>query len=177
MRTLHLLRHAKSDWSDPSLRDFDRPLSKRGRKAAPRIATEMHELGIKPDLVISSSSLRTRQTWDLVRPLLFPDGHAGPEEVRFSRALYLAAPEQLLEIAKNVDSRITSLMLIGHNPGMENLADILAGSRSDEPSLQMLQEKFPTAALACFEFDIEDWSELAPGTGKLVRFLTPRSLD
>ena len=177
MRSLHLLRHAKSDWSDPSLRDFDRPLNKRGRKAAPRIAAEMRELGLAPELVLCSSAVRTRETWELVAPLLYDEDHPGPQEVRFSRSLYLASPAKLLEIAQHAESCFSSLLLIGHNPGMEHLADQLAGPESDPLLLQTLREKFPTAALACFEVDIAEWSQLALGKAKLKRFLTPRSLD
>ena len=177
MRSLHLLRHAKSDWSDPSLRDFDRPLNKRGRKAAPRIAAEMREFGLAPELVLCSSAVRARQTWDLVVGPLYGGDDGRPQEVRFSRSLYLASPAKLLELIQRVESGFSSLLIIGHNPGMEHLADQLAGPESDPLLLQTLREKYPTAALACFELDIAEWSQVAPGQAKLVRFLTPRSLD
>ena len=108
---------------------------------------------------------------------LYSDDEGGPQEVRFSRSLYLASPAKLFELIQRVESGFSSLLIIGHNPGMEHLADQLAGPESDPLLLQTLREKYPTAALACFELDIAEWSQVAPGQAKLVRFLTPRSLD
>lgn len=172
MKTLALFRHAKSDWSDPRLGDFDRPLAPRGIKAAPRMARAMKGLGLAPDLVLCSEALRTRQTWDLAAPEI---GAAARLVVR--RALYLAAPGELLEAVRGVEPETETLMLIGHNPGMENLAAALAGPDSDPAAVQRMGRKFPTAALAVLTFEIAAWRNAAPGTGRLTHFLQPRDLD
>ena len=172
MKTLALFRHAKSDWSDPRLEDFDRPLAPRGIKAAPRMAKEMKKLGLAPDLVLCSEAVRTRQTWDLAAPEI----GATPRLV-VQRRLYLAAPGELLEAVREVGPEAETLMLIGHNPGMENLAAVLAGPESDPTAFRRLAKKFPTAALAILTFEIATWRDAGPGTGTLTHFIQPRDLD
>ena len=172
MKTLALFRHAKSDWSDPRLGDFDRPLAPRGIEAAPRMARAMKALGLAPDLVLCSEALRTRQTWDLAAPEL----GAAPRLVVL-RSLYLASPSGLLEAIREVGPETGTLMLIGHNPGTEHLAAVLAGPGSDPKALKRMGKKFPTAALAVLTFEIATWQHAAPGTGRLSHFLRPRDLD
>ena len=171
MKTLLLLRHAKSSWDDPSLVDFDRPLSSRGLKAAPRMGEYLREEGFLPEIVLCSASRRTRQTWDLVKAQL----HTDPE-VRFQRSLYLADPAQLLmEIHVQMRSADTILM-IGHNPGTQTLARRLAG-QGDEEQLLAMSRKFPTAALAVLTCPADDWSAVTRGSCTLERFIRPRDLD
>lgn len=172
MKTLGLLRHGKSDWSDPSLEDFERPLAPRGTKAAPRMGKAMKALGLVPDLVLCSAARRTRETWDLVAPRL-----GGTPRVSLSRGLYLAGPPALLKAIREVGPEVETLLMIGHNPGLENLAALLAGPDSEPRLLTKMGKKFPTGALAVLAFEIDTWREAAPGAGRLIRFVRPRDLD
>jgi len=174
MLTLLLLRHAKSDWDNPALADYDRPLAKRGRKAAPRMGAEIAALGLHPDIVLCSSAARTRETLSLVLPKLA----GAPPAVVYDDAIYMGTPSDLLTALRGLAPRAPApqtAMIVGHNPGMEELAELLV-SRGDEHSLELMDEKFPTCALAVFTFDAEGWADIAPGTGTLTRFITPAQL-
>jgi phosphohistidine phosphatase len=167
MKTLFLLRHAKSSWDDPGLADHDRPLAPRGKRAANAIAEHLRDEGVAPELVLCSSSQRTRETLERIAPAL------GDEvRVEIERELYAASPDRLLERLRAVDDDAESVMLIGHNPGIEQLALSLAG---DGEKLTDVRRKYPTAALATLEFDGR-WSELEPGTARLTDFVKPKQL-
>lgn len=167
MKHLFLLRHAKSSWDDPGLADHDRPLAPRGNRAAKVIAEHLREERIAPELVLCSSSRRTRETLDRIAPAL------GDEvRVEVERELYAASADRLLERLRAVDDDVESVMLIGHNPGLEQLALSLAG---DGEKLADVRRKYPTAALATLEFDGR-WSELEPGTARLMEFVKPKQL-
>ncbi len=170
MKTLLLLRHAKSSWDDASVGDYDRPLAERGRKAAPKIARELASRGWLPDTVLVSPALRTRQTWELVAAEL-PDA----PKATFPKTLYMAPPESLLQKLRRTPKRTDTLLMIGHNPGMEELAERLAGAGADAAALARLKEKFPTAALARFTFD-GGWPELDFGAARLTDLLRPKDL-
>lgn len=170
-RRLLLLRHAKSSWADPALDDFDRPLAKRGRDAAPLMAAEMARLGLVPDLAIVSPALRTRQTWALVAPALQP-----APDVTFEPTIYEAAAETILEAIARTPARVATLLIVGHNPGLEQLALHLAAGDSDAGAMTRLREKFPTGALAHLAFD-GDWQDLAAGAAGLIDFIRPSDLD
>lgn len=172
MRRLFLLRHAKSSWADPGLVDFDRPLNRRGREAAPRMGEYMREEGLLPDLVLCSAARRAQETWDLVSQEL---GKEAP--VKVQRGLYLATPSRLLTTINRQTPEVEALLLVGHNPGMETLTARLAGRDSKKKAVLSLQEKFPTATLAVFDCDIADWSDLEEGGGRLVHLVKPRELD
>lgn len=172
MKSLLLLRHAKSSWATPDLDDFDRPLNGRGEKAAPRMASYMRSQGLTPDLVLCSTAVRAQQTWDLVQRVL---GDSIP--VKHQRSLYLAAPSRLLEAIQDQADDVDRLLVVAHNPGMANLAVALAGPKSEPAARSALRAKFPTAALAVLTFNCDHWSEVAAGRGRLVDFATPRSLD
>jgi len=168
-RMIFLLRHAKSSWDDPSLPDHDRPLSKRGRKAAAAMREFLRSEKICPDLVWVSSARRTRETLEALRPF----DHAPKAEVK--PALYMASAQRMVELLRQAPEGARALLLIGHNPGLEELAVLLAGDgAADEPLVRRLREKFPTGALAEFNFD-GPWRRLGPGAGKLTRFVAPRS--
>ncbi len=171
MPTLMLLRHAKSDWSDPGLADFDRPLNKRGRRAAPLIGRYLRKQDLLPDLVLCSGARRARQTWELVSAKLRSE-----VPVRFLRSLYLAPPSRLLATLQRQPEEVERLMMVGHNPGMENLAAHLAGG-GDVALRARMQEKFPTATLAVFSFAAETWGGVASGGGELLRFVVARDLE
>jgi phosphohistidine phosphatase len=171
MKTLILMRHAKSAWDDPHQKDIDRPLSSRGKKSAPRMGAWLAAENHRPDVVLCSTAQRTRETLELLRPHL-PEG----VKVELSRVLYIAAPREMLtEIAK-VPAAAETVMLLGHNPGTASLAGLLAGS-GDEHALGDMHAKFPTAALAVLGFDVAKWSDVAPGNGRLLAFIRPRDLD
>jgi phosphohistidine phosphatase len=170
VRTLHLLRHAKSSWTDPSLGDHERPLAPRGRRAAMRVAHYANSHGIRPDLVLSSSALRARETLELLMPALGPGA-----EVRFDDDLYGANADELLGRVRAVNDRITSLLLVGHNPGLHDLATNLAGD--GEPlAKELLRARFPTGALAILDLRSTSWARLDPGGAYLVRLVLPREL-
>ena len=170
MLTLSLLRHAKSDWDDPSLKDFDRPLARRGQEAAPRIGAYMAREGLAPDHILCSPAVRARQTLDLVLPRL-----AGGPTVVYEDSFYLAAPSVLLARLRKIEAKVQHVLVIGHDPGMQGLALELAGDGESEP-LKALARKFPTAGLAVIGFKGRDWSRIGPGKGRLDRFVTPKSL-
>jgi len=179
MRQLLLLRHAKSSWDDPKLSDHARPLNVRGRQAAGAMARAMRELGLAPDLVLVSSARRTLQTLDALEPwdetpLIEP-----------MDALYLAPAIEMLEVLRRVQPVVRSLLLVGHNPGLHELALTLAGAQAATSGaahaatmnehVRRLAEGYPSGALA--EFSIASpWSELREGGAHLTRFLRPADL-
>ncbi|HEX6610982.1 MAG TPA: histidine phosphatase family protein [Hyphomicrobiaceae bacterium] len=169
MLTLYLFRHAKSAWDDPSLADFDRPLATRGESAAPAMAAYMKAKGLQPDLVLCSAARRTRDTWALMA------GTLGQPRTTYLDEIYEAEPSALATTIRRAPSDARRLMLIGHNPGLEDLAHGLIAS-GDRDGRKALAEKFPTAALAVIDFDIETWRDLAPATGRLTLFMTPKRL-
>jgi phosphohistidine phosphatase len=166
MKTLILLRHAKSSWEDPALGDFDRPLAKRGCRAAPLIGRLMAQRGWLPDIALVSPAVRARETWRLVSAEL-----PKPVETRFEQAIYMAAPDGLLALLRHTETP-GSVVLVGHNPGLEQCAALLAGPASDARALAAMREKFPTAALA--RFDVS--AGLAPGSAILTDFVRPKDL-
>jgi phosphohistidine phosphatase len=170
MRQLLLLRHAKSSWDDASVPDRDRPLNKRGLRAAAAMRTAMCNLGLAPDVVLVSTARRTMETLDALEPwddtpLIEP-----------MDSLYLASPMQLLAALHNVAETVRSVLMIGHNPGMHDLALSLVGAKTPASDAERaLAAGFPTGALA--EFVVAgSWWDLREGGGRLVRFLTPRML-
>jgi phosphohistidine phosphatase len=168
MHTLYLLRHAKSSWSDPSLPDQARPLAKRGRRDAKRIAKHLVRIGIEPELVLCSSAERTRETFELVRSAIGPTS-----KVSLEAELYAASSAELLERIHSVSEQVPSVMLIGHNPGVQDLALFLA---SEGAELERLETKFPTAALATLTIAKTPWRQLSRGDAALADFVVPKQL-
>jgi phosphohistidine phosphatase len=166
-RQLILLRHAKSDW--PDVPDHERPLAKRGRRDAPRIGRWLQEHGYRPGVVVCSDAQRTRQTWDLVAPEL-----GGSPAVRFEPRAYAASALTLLYLAQELPSQYQAAMLIGHNPGLSDLATSLAAPQASGQSVPPAIS-LPTAAVAVFEFP-GDWPSLSPGQTRLVSRITPGDL-
>lgn len=168
------MRHAKSLWDDPKLSDHARPLNARGRASVIAMRATMRELGLSPDLVLVSSARRTLQTlealgpWDDT-PLIEP-----------MDALYLASSVIMLDVLHNVAETVRSVLVIGHNPGLHEIAMILIGanaftSHQNDRMLAHLAEGYPTGALA--EFSVAgSWRALGEGGGRMIRFLTPRDL-
>ncbi|WP_448952674.1 SixA phosphatase family protein [Labrys neptuniae] len=163
-----LLRHAKSDYP-AGVSDHERPLAPRGQRDAPRMGREIARRGLLPDHVIASTARRTRETLSLI------EGSLGPHSLQFERAIYEAAPEAILRVIRGVVPEVGTLLIVGHNPGLEQLASFLtrgAGTVADP-----LSGKFPTAALAVLDFELDDWAEISGHQGSLALFLTPKMLD
>jgi phosphohistidine phosphatase len=169
VKRLWLLRHAKSSWDDPSLPDTDRPLAPRGRRAVELLAAHLAVSEVRPSVVLCSSSLRTRETLAAILSAL---GDA--LEIRIERALYGAGAAELLRRLRQVSNRTTSVMLIGHNPGIQDLA---LGLASSGPALASLREKFPTGALATVDVEVERWRDVDNGIAMATNLVTPRSLE
>jgi len=162
MKTLTLLRHAKSGWDAPVARDFDRPLNARGRKAARAMGREMRRLGLGFDLVLASPAVRVTETLTELA-----QGYGAAVETG------LAPVDLLLAMVRAADDGDARLLLVGHNPGMEQLALLLSGAG---PLRDEVAAKYPTAALAEIAFDIDHWRDAGPGKGRLERFIRPREL-
>ena len=170
MKTLTLLRHAKSGWDDPVTRDFDRPLNRRGRRAARAVGAEMRAQGLGFDRIVASPARRVVET---LQELAETYGRIEPA---FDERLYLAAPETLLDIIHATDEAIERLLLVGHNPGLERLALALSGD-SDSPLHGEIELKYPTGTVAEIALDVEGWWQVDAGMGRIVRFIRPRDLD
>ena len=162
MKTLLILRHAKSSWGDPALRDHDRPLNKRGKHDAPRMGKLLQYERLTPDLIVSSTAKRARKTAQKVADSC---GYHG--EVELTDSFYLARPDSYIQFLQHVPDEKDSVMVVGHNPGLESLLHLLTGH----------DERMPTAALAQIQFDISSWQERAhTPTGNLVNLWLPKEL-
>jgi phosphohistidine phosphatase len=161
-KRLLLLRHAKSSWDDPALADHDRPLAARGRTAAQLIGAHLRRERIPVSLVLCSSARRARETLELVDP---------PGEMQIEAELYGASRDQLLERVRQLPETSDSVMLIGHNPAIQELAACLAGDGGE-----LVEQKFPTGALATLTF-AGPWRALRPGGAELAAFVRPRELQ
>ena len=168
VRTVFLLRHGKSSWSDTAIADIDRPLAPRGRRASRLIAKYMRRKKIRPALVLCSPSRRTRQTLKAIESSL-----ENGVTVELVPELYAASETELLERLRTVPDSAASVMVIGHNPGLQDLALALA-SRGTE--LAQLREKFPTGALATLAVEGDSWASVGPGDAELVDYVVPRQL-
>jgi phosphohistidine phosphatase len=168
MKRVYLLRHAKSSWKDRSLADRDRPLARRGRRAAEAMAGHLEAAGVRPDLVLCSPALRTRETLERIEP-----GFGGEIELRVEEQLYGASEASLFDRLSALPEEIGSVMLIGHNPGLEELGLALA---SEGEGLVRMREKYPTGALATIELPADSWSRIERGSGHLVAYVRPADL-
>lgn len=171
VKTLTLLRHAKSGWDDAVARDFDRPLNPKGRRAAQTMGRELRRLGLSFDHVVASPAVRVEQTIDGVE-----SGYARALSPAYDRRIYLASAGSLLDVVRETDDEYAHLLLIGHNPGLEDLVLLLA---PDEPGTLRddVEEKYPTATLAELTFAVDCWAEVRERGGTLTRFIRPRDLD
>ena len=171
MKSLTLLRHAKSTWNDPVERDFDRPLNGRGRRAAHRMGQYLKDEALAFDQVVASPALRVQQTVAGIE-----DGYGAPLAPVYDRRIYMASASSLLELVHGLDDRYDRVLLVGHNPGLEDLVLTLvppnaAGLRDE------VEIKYPTATLAELRFDTDRWAGIAEHSGALARFMRPRELD
>ena len=168
MLTLRLLRHAKSSWDDDSLADHERPLSPRGVRDAKRIGKHLGTLPAPPDLVLCSSAVRTRQTLDLIKSSL------GGTAVHVEEGLYGASAGELLDRLRGLPEAARSALVIGHNPGIQDLTLDLA---APGPLLDAVSVKFPTCGLATLALGDRTWSSVSQGGAELVGFTIPRDLS
>ena len=166
MPRLYLLRHAKSDWGDDDLDDHERPLAPRGERAAVDIGDYLNGQGVRLDKVLVSSARRALDTWSLLGPRL-----DNPPQPEVARDLYLCGPGHLLARAQATDESVGSLMIVAHNPDLQQLTRMLAGPNV-RPSPEL--SKFPTCACACIELD--DWPSLSAGGSRLAWLITPKTL-
>ncbi len=164
-----ILRHAKSSWNEPGLDDFDRPLNDRGRTAAPIMGQVLASLNFAPDIILCSPSKRTRETLALIEPSIV----RAPKLIDFDERLYLAPASELMAILRKIDTPATAVLLIGHNPGLHNLLTqfTATGSSGD---VARAGEKLPTAAFALISFPGNTFHDIAPRTGHLETFITPK---
>lgn len=167
MHTLYLLRHAKSSWADPTLADRKRPLAPRGKRDAKRIAKHLAGHGVEPELVLCSTAERTRETLELIRSAL------PASTINLEDELYGATADSLLDRVRLVPETVASVMLIGHNPALQNLALELAASGVE---LERVRAKFPTAGLATLTVANTSWSELSPAQAVLAEWVVPKQL-
>jgi phosphohistidine phosphatase len=171
VKRLAIMRHAKSSWDDAALDDFNRPLNERGWKAARRMGRELAKRGLKFDLVLSSTAARTRETIDGVK-----ENYDFAAPIEFEPQLYGASEQVLLEIVRGLDEKIRTPLIVGHNPGLEQLVAGL--TRNDSSGLrERVAGKFPTAALAILEVPAKRWAEVELASGEVVELILPRELD
>jgi phosphohistidine phosphatase len=170
MLTLTLFRHAKSSWDTPDLDDRDRPLNARGTEAAAMMGAYFREKGLKPDLVLCSTSVRTRETLELAI------GNWGAEpRTKYESSLYLAEPINLLEQVRRSVATVRHLMIVGHNPGLQILGLELIGT-GDPTWIAALSRKLPTAGVVVLNFEGKSWRDVGPRKGHLAHFATPKIL-
>lgn len=167
LRRLVVLRHAKSVWPT-GVPDHERPLAPRGRRDAPAAGRALAEADCLPDLALCSTAVRARQTWELAA-----EQWGTPPPVRLDERLYGADVPELLEAVREVPDQVRTLLLIGHNPGLEELVLELAGDGLDD-ALDEVRTKFPTSAVAILAWHGNSWQELAPGTALLTDVTVPR---
>jgi phosphohistidine phosphatase len=170
MKTLYLLRHAKAERDAPSGEDFDRPLAPRGRGDASEMGIKMAAKGYFPELILASPSARTIQTIEHLTATW-----AKRREVQADKRLYLASASRMIELVKIFGHAAGSVMIVAHNPGLEELALQLSNRVPSEPFRRM-QKKFPTCALAVFEVSVDVWGRLTPDLCRLSAYYTPKDL-
>ena len=171
VKTILLLRHAKSAWGEPGLNDHDRPLNRRGERAARAMAEHLIKHGPLPDQILCSTAIRARQTLAPLQQVLAP-----LPPISLEKGLYLASEGALLERLRDLPTAVERVLLIGHNDGIGELATGLAG-RGRRSALATLREKYPTGAMAALAAPIDRWSDLELGTAELLAFVRPRDLS
>ncbi|MFR9675466.1 SixA phosphatase family protein [Streptomyces sp. TR06-5] len=166
-RSIVLLRHAKADW--PDVADHDRPLADRGRHDAPLAGAWLATHGITPQLTLCSTAARTRETWKLAAPQL----PQRPKTV-YEERLYEASPGEIIAVLNETPDDTRDLLVVGHNPGMQSLAELLAGDADEEAAAGLSRTGFPTTALAVVRFT-GSWKSVEPGVGSLAAYWAPHA--
>ncbi|MGE4473182.1 histidine phosphatase family protein [uncultured Sulfuricurvum sp.] len=161
MKTLYLIRHAKSDWSDESLSDFDRPLNKRGTKDAPLMGSKLSDKGVRPDLILSSPALRAKTTAEaFAKALSYP-----PESIRFEHELYACDVETILSLIRGVSADIDTLFVFGHNPEFTEGANLITGGNIDN---------IPTCGVVEMRLKNDSWESIGKNSAELRSFDFPK---
>jgi phosphohistidine phosphatase len=171
MATLYLLRHFKSSWDEPDLPDLQRPLAPRGHTAGKLMARHLAHIGIRPELVLCSAALRTRQTLELI------GSRWGDVDTNLERGLYEASEKSLLDRLRALPADLASVLLIGHNPGLERLTALLCAGHGDDTALERLRAKFPTGTLATLDRETPSWNHLGKETCSLRALVRPADLE
>ncbi len=173
MKTLTILRHAKSGWDVAVERDFDRPINKRGARGAELVGQWLKRQKLPVDRIVASPAVRVSETLDIFQPAA--DLHA--IEPHWDRRIYLASAATLIDVVRDTGGEAQHLLISGHNPGLEDLILMLVPESEDDELRARVEEKLPTAALARLEFDIADWHDLDVNTARFTGFIRPRDLD
>lgn len=169
MKRLYFLRHAKSDWKNADFSDHDRPLNKRGRRACIKMAQVFENLGVSPDIVLCSTAERTRETAKRIMKT-----GAFNWNIQYEKALYGASADTILSQIRALPDAYQSVLIIGHNPGIEYVVTGLARDESTDGMLARISRKYPTGALACLEFETNAFSDISVHSGTLNHFVKPK---
>lgn len=173
MKSLTILRHAKSGWDAPVERDFDRPINTRGQRGAALIGQYLGQQRLPVDRIVASPAVRVTETLDIFLPASGLDGI----EPHWDRRIYLASAATLIDVIREGGRDADHLLVAGHNPGLEDLILMLVPQSADDGLRDAVEEKLPTAALARLELPIDDWRLIEPGSARLTAFVRPRDLD
>ncbi len=161
MKRLYIIRHAKSSWKDSSLNDYDRPLSKRGKRDAPMMGERLLQLPVKADLVMSSPALRAAKTArKIAKAIDYPK-----KKIEYRKELYTDSENDVLNTIHSIDNRFDEVLMIGHNPAFTDVAETLSGATIDN---------IPTCGVFVMDHDVQSWDEIQPGTGHMVLFDYPK---
>lgn len=172
MKLLGLFRHAKSDWHDARARDFDRPLNDRGRKGAAVMGKHIIQHGVPWQRIVASPAVRVAQTMEIASKSARPK-----TPLEWDRRIYLASSATLAEVLREQPDDFTNVLMVGHNPGLEDLIFDLVPDDGTSPLRGIVEEKFPTATFAVLELAIDRWADIADGCARLVHIVRPRDLD
>jgi phosphohistidine phosphatase len=172
VKTLALFRHAKSDWSDARARDFDRPLNERGQRGAAAMGAHIRGTGRRFDRMLASPAVRVAETIETASTAW---GRGFP--IEWDRRIYLASSDTLMDLLRELDGNPASVLMVGHNPGLEDLIFDLVPDDGTCPLRAVVESKFPTATYAVLELAIDDWAAISEGCGKLIELKRPRDLD
>jgi phosphohistidine phosphatase len=172
LKILGLFRHAKSDWHDPRARDFDRPLNQRGRMGAEIMGRHIRDHGMRWDRIVSSPAIRCAETIEIAC-----QAAGQPVAVNWDRRIYLASSATLADLLREQDGDPQSILMVGHNPGLEDLIFDLVPDDGSSPLRDAVEVKFPTASFAVLELALDRWDQLRERCGKLVHLTRPRDLD
>ncbi|ATE66694.1 histidine phosphatase family protein [Rhizorhabdus dicambivorans] len=172
VKKVTLLRHAKSGWDDPVSRDFDRPLNAKGKRAAHRVGEYLRQHDIHFDHVVASPAVRVVETIEHLA-----EGTGETIAPAWDKRVYLASAVSLLDVIQEADDRYDNLLLVGHNPGLEDLVLMLVPDSPDDAARDQVEEKFPTASIAEISFPVDRWEDIRPNGGALSLFVRPRDLD
>lgn len=173
LKTLTILRHAKSGWDAPVERDFDRPINKRGARGADLIGQWLKRQKLPIDRIVASPAVRVTETLDIFQPAADLDSI----EPHWDRRIYLASAATLIDVIRDTGRDARHLLISGHNPGLEDLILMLVPESADDELRAKVEEKLPTSALARLEIDIDDWHALDTGSARFAAFVRPRDLD